>query len=127
MTPNRSAAHATAADTGSHHRDGIRPLWGAGACSVNTMFGSALRARDVLLDAGCNCLHEVDHARTPAGCDIVIEFDDAELVARELEITLTSRPAGKGSRVTVETEGADADRALASILALIAGRFGEDE
>jgi phosphocarrier protein HPr len=35
--------------------------------------------------------------------------------------------AGKGSRITVATEGADADAALAAILALIADRFGEGE
>jgi phosphocarrier protein len=35
--------------------------------------------------------------------------------------------AGKGSRVTVETEGADADEALQALLALIANRFGESE
>ena len=35
--------------------------------------------------------------------------------------------AGKGSTVTVETDGSDADAALAAILKLIAGRFGEPE
>jgi len=35
--------------------------------------------------------------------------------------------AGKGSRVLVETEGKDADDAMAAILALIAERFGEEE
>ena len=35
--------------------------------------------------------------------------------------------AGKGCRITVQTEGADADAALAAILALITGRFGETE
>ncbi len=35
--------------------------------------------------------------------------------------------AGKGSTVTVETNGSDADAALAAILKLIAGRFGEPE
>ena len=35
--------------------------------------------------------------------------------------------AGKGSRLVVETEGKDADAALAAILALIADRFGEGE
>ena len=35
--------------------------------------------------------------------------------------------AGKGSRVTIETEGADADEALAALVALIADRFGEAE
>ena len=35
--------------------------------------------------------------------------------------------AGKGSRITVETEGADGDAALAAILALVTGKFGESE
>ena len=35
--------------------------------------------------------------------------------------------AGKGSRITVETAGADADAALAAILALITDKFGESE
>ena len=35
--------------------------------------------------------------------------------------------AGKGSSVSVDTAGEQADEALAAILALIANRFGEDE
>ena len=35
--------------------------------------------------------------------------------------------AGKGSKVLVEAEGADAERALSALLALIADRFGEGE
>jgi phosphocarrier protein HPr len=35
--------------------------------------------------------------------------------------------AGKGSRVSIETEGPDADRALQAIVELIASRFGEEE
>ena len=35
--------------------------------------------------------------------------------------------AGKGSRVTVEAEGEDADKAMAAVLKLIAQRFGEEE
>jgi phosphocarrier protein HPr len=35
--------------------------------------------------------------------------------------------AGKGSRITVETDGADGDAALAAILALITDKFGEGE
>jgi len=35
--------------------------------------------------------------------------------------------AGKGTRITIETEGADAERALQAVLSLIAGRFGEEE
>ena len=35
--------------------------------------------------------------------------------------------AGKGATVMVEAEGADADEALAALLALIADKFGEGE
>ena len=35
--------------------------------------------------------------------------------------------AGKGSRVTIEAQGEDADAALAALTQLIAGRFGEEE
>ena len=35
--------------------------------------------------------------------------------------------AGKGSSVTVEAEGADAEQALAAILQLIGDKFGEGE
>lgn len=35
--------------------------------------------------------------------------------------------AGKGSRIAIETEGEDAEEALAALTALIADRFGEEE
>ena len=35
--------------------------------------------------------------------------------------------AGKGSKVTVETDGADEDEAMTALLALIADYFGEGE
>jgi phosphocarrier protein HPr len=35
--------------------------------------------------------------------------------------------AGKGSKVTIEANGADADAALAALVKLIAERFGEGE
>jgi len=35
--------------------------------------------------------------------------------------------AGKGSTITIEANGPDADEALKALLALIADRFGEDE
>jgi phosphocarrier protein HPr len=35
--------------------------------------------------------------------------------------------AGKGSKVMIEAEGTDADKALATLTALIADRFGEGE
>ena len=35
--------------------------------------------------------------------------------------------AGKGSRVAIETDGADADQALAALVTLIEDKFGENE
>ncbi|OGA05145.1 MAG: phosphocarrier protein HPr [Betaproteobacteria bacterium RIFCSPLOWO2_02_FULL_64_12] len=35
--------------------------------------------------------------------------------------------AGQGSRITIEADGADAEAAIAAILNLIAGKFGEQE
>jgi len=35
--------------------------------------------------------------------------------------------AGKGSRVAIETDGADADQALAALVTLIEDKFGESE
>jgi phosphocarrier protein HPr len=35
--------------------------------------------------------------------------------------------AGKGSRISIEADGADAERALAALAQLIADRFGEPE
>ena len=35
--------------------------------------------------------------------------------------------AGKGSRIAIETDGADADEALAALVSLIEDRFGEGE
>jgi phosphocarrier protein len=35
--------------------------------------------------------------------------------------------AGKGSRVAIETDGADADQALAALVTLIEDKFGEGE
>ena len=35
--------------------------------------------------------------------------------------------AGKGSRVAIETDGADADQALAALVTLIEDKFGETE
>jgi phosphocarrier protein len=60
------------------------------------------------------------------GCEVWLSRNGRRVNAKSI-MGVMMLAAGKGSRVTVETEGADADRALASILALIAGRFGEDE
>ena len=60
------------------------------------------------------------------GCEVWLSRNGRRVNAKSI-MGVMMLAAGKGSRVTVETEGADADQALASILALIAGRFGEDE
>jgi phosphocarrier protein HPr len=35
--------------------------------------------------------------------------------------------AGKGAKISIETDGSDADAALQALLALIVGKFGESE
>jgi phosphocarrier protein HPr len=35
--------------------------------------------------------------------------------------------AGKGAKISIETDGSDADAALQALLALIVGKFGEGE
>ena len=39
---------------------------------------------------------------------------------------VTRAAAARGARITVETEGADAEAALEAIAALVADRFGEE-
>jgi len=52
---------------------------------------------------------------------------DGRLVNAKSIMGVMMLAAGQGSRVLVETEGKDADDAMAAILALIAERFGEEE
>jgi phosphocarrier protein HPr len=59
-------------------------------------------------------------------CEVWMERNGRRINAKSL-MGVMMLAAGKGSSITVDTEGEQADAALAAILALIADRFGEDE
>ena len=58
--------------------------------------------------------------------NITIVRDDLEVNAKSI-MGVMMLAAGKGSAVTVEADGADAEAALAAILQLIGDKFGEGE
>jgi phosphocarrier protein len=60
------------------------------------------------------------------GCEIWLTRNGRRVNAKSI-MGVMMLAAGKGSSVTVEAEGADADQALTAILKLIADRFGEGE
>jgi|SRR3954468_1816782 phosphocarrier protein HPr len=60
------------------------------------------------------------------GCEIWLTRNGRRVNAKSI-MGVMMLAAGKGSSVTVEAEGTDADQALAAILKLIADRFGEGE
>ena len=59
-------------------------------------------------------------------CEIWMSRGDRRVNAKSI-MGVMMLAAGKGSRVTIETEGVDADAALQALLKLIADRFGEPE
>lgn len=59
-------------------------------------------------------------------CEVWMERNGRRVNAKSI-MGVMMLAAGKGSRVTVDTEGERAEEALAALLALIADRFGEDE
>mgnify|MGYP006286576149 CR=1 FL=1 len=59
-------------------------------------------------------------------CEVWISRNGRRVNAKSI-MGVMMLAAGKGSRVTIETEGSEADAALARILELIADRFGEGE
>lgn len=59
-------------------------------------------------------------------CEVWLSRNDRRVNAKSI-MGVMMLAAGKGSRLVVETEGGDADAALAAITALIADRFGESE
>jgi phosphocarrier protein len=59
-------------------------------------------------------------------CEIWMERNGRRINAKSI-MGVMMLAAGKGSTVTVDTDGEQAETALAAILALIADRFGEDE
>ena len=60
------------------------------------------------------------------GCEIWLTRNSRRVNAKSI-MGVMMLAAGKGARILVETEGSDADAALAAILALIADKFGEGE
>lgn len=59
-------------------------------------------------------------------CEVWMEKNGRRINAKSI-MGVMMLAAGKGSSVTVDTDGERADEALAAILALIADRFGEEE
>ena len=59
-------------------------------------------------------------------CEVWMERNGRRINAKSI-MGVMMLAAGKGSNVIVDTEGEQADVALAAILALIADRFGEGE
>jgi phosphocarrier protein HPr len=59
-------------------------------------------------------------------CEVWLARDGRRVNAKSI-MGVMMLAAGKGSRLTIETEGADAEQAIQAVLKLIAGRFGEDE
>jgi phosphocarrier protein HPr len=59
-------------------------------------------------------------------CEVWMERNGRRINAKSI-MGVMMLAAGKGSSITVDTEGERADEALVAILALIADRFGELE
>ncbi|GAB1391957.1 HPr family phosphocarrier protein [Rhodocyclaceae bacterium] len=59
-------------------------------------------------------------------CEVWMERNGRRINAKSI-MGVMMLAAGKGSTVTVDTEGDRADEALSAILALIADKFGEGE
>lgn len=59
-------------------------------------------------------------------CEVWLERAGRRVNAKSI-MGVMMLAAGKGSTVTVDTRGPDADEALQALLELIAGRFGEGE
>ena len=59
-------------------------------------------------------------------CEVFLTRNDRRVNAKSI-MGVMMLAAGKGSTVTIETEGERADEALQALLALIADKFGEGE
>ena len=59
-------------------------------------------------------------------CEVWITRGERRVNAKSI-MGVMMLAAGKGARVVIETEGADADAAMVAIQSLIAERFGESE
>ena len=59
-------------------------------------------------------------------CNVWLSRNERRVNAKSI-MGVMMLAAGKGSEVLIEAEGADAEAALAALIALIADRFGEGE
>ncbi|MCX8086863.1 MAG: HPr family phosphocarrier protein [Rhodocyclaceae bacterium] len=59
-------------------------------------------------------------------CEVWMEKNGRRINAKSI-MGVMMLAAGKGSRVIIDTEGEQAEEALAALLALINDRFGEEE
>ena len=59
-------------------------------------------------------------------CEVFMSRGDRRVNAKSI-MGVMMLAAGKGAKVVIEAEGADADAALAAVTQLIADRFGEGE
>ena len=69
---------------------------------------------------------KLTQAASAYSCEIWLTRNGRRVNAKSI-MGVMMLAAGKGSTVTVEAEGADAEQALAAILQLIADKFGEGE
>ena len=60
------------------------------------------------------------------GAEVWLSRDGRRVNAKSI-MGVMMLAAGKGARLVIEAEGADAEQAMDAIVALIAGRFGEEE
>ena len=69
---------------------------------------------------------KLTHLASGFQCEIWISRSGRRVNAKSI-MGVMMLAAGKGSKVKLEAEGADADAALAALSALMANRFGEGE
>jgi len=69
---------------------------------------------------------KLTHLASGFQCEIWISRSGRRVNAKSI-MGVMMLAAGKGSKVMLEAEGADADAALKALTALIANRFGENE
>lgn len=60
------------------------------------------------------------------GCEVWLERNGRRINAKSI-MGVMMLAAAKGSVIVIETEGADADAAMAALVALIEDKFGEGE
>ncbi len=60
------------------------------------------------------------------GCEVWLERNGRRINAKSI-MGVMMLAAAKGSVIAIETEGADADAAMAALVALIEDKFGEGE